>query len=181
MNKMMKIMVAFCAAVMPFAAQAFCPVCTVAVGGLLVIFESLGIPDLIFPGIWGGALTVSLISWTAAYMRKKGVRGMGWYLLNFVGYWAILALAYFLPAGKPIVKFGENLIWGMDQFLLGAILGGVVFFFGGAWYANMKKKNGGRAHFAFEKVVVPVGVVMALTLVFAAIIYWLPKIGIVLY
>ena len=46
------------------AADAVCPVCTVAVGAGLEGMRLLGVDDVI-TGIWAGGLTLSLFFWTA--------------------------------------------------------------------------------------------------------------------
>lgn len=71
-------------------------------------------------------------------------------------------------------------MWGVDQFLLGAIVGGIVFVLMELWYMRIKRNHGGHALFPFQKVVMPfVGLLLA-TGIFWAIISLLPKYGIVL-
>ena len=177
MKKLLFAMLAFIAA-MPVA-NAVCPVCTIAVGAGLEGARLIGVEDII-TGIWAGGLTLSLVGWTANYMRKCGVKARIWYALNFVVYYALLAMVYFVPAANPIVVFNEFCIWGIDQFMLGAIVGTVVFFAMQVWYERIKKNNGGHALFPFQKVVMPFGGLLIATLIFWVIIRWLPEIGIVL-
>ncbi len=177
---MKKILFAFIASVLCIpAAMAVCPVCTVAVGAGLEGARLLGVDDVI-TGIWAGGLTLSLIGWTANYMRAHGVRRKFWYAFNFVAYYAILALVYFLPLGNPVIKFDALCMWGIDQFLLGTVVGSVTFWAMARWYLMMKEKNGGHAYFPFQKVVMPFGGLLVVTLIFWAIINWLPAVGIVL-
>lgn len=160
-------------------ANAMCPVCTVAVGAGLEGARLLGVDDVI-TGIWAGGLTMSLIGWTANYMRKRGVSRPIWYILNFVAYYAILAMVYFIPYDNPIVFFNDRCMWGIDQFLLGVLTGSIVFFLMELWYSKIKANNGGHAQFPFQKVVMPFGGLFIVTLIFWAIIKWLPQIGITL-
>ena len=160
-------------------ADAVCPVCTIAIGAGLEGMRMLGVKDII-TGIWAGGLTMSLIGWTANYMRKHNVRNVIWYILNVVVYISLLAGVYFVPVDHPIVKWWENCMWGIDQFLLGIIVGSVTFILMEVWYSHIKKNHGGHAQFPFQKVVMPFGGLMLMTIVFLAIIKWLPKIGIVL-
>ncbi|MCL2338713.1 MAG: hypothetical protein FWC51_02030 [Proteobacteria bacterium] len=152
-------------------AMAFCPVCTIAVGGILGLGEWLGV-DAILIGIWLGALTLALAMWTANYMHKRGVKNALWYLLIFVVYYAMTLSVYFLPqvhfgaAGGP-----NNILWGMDKLLMGIIAGSLGMWLGERWYAQIKRKNDGRAQFPFQKVIVPIGVLLVLTAVFAGILY----------
>jgi len=161
------------------AADAVCPVCTIAIGAGLEGMRMLGVKDVL-TGIWAGGLTVSLIGWTANYMRKRGVKNVFWYILNVVVYLALLGGVYFLPAGNPIVKWWENCMWGIDQFLLGIIVGATTFIIMELWYARIKKNHGGHALFPFQKVVMPFVGLLIMTGVFWAIIKWLPTMGIVL-
>ena len=161
------------------AADAVCPVCTIAIGAGPEGMRMLGVKDVL-TGIWAGGLTVSLIGWTANYMHKHNIKNPIWYVLNMIVYVALLAGVYFVPADNPIVKWWDNCMWGVDQFLLGAIVGGIVFVLMELWYMRIKRTHGGHALFPFQKVVMPfVGLLLA-TGIFWAIISLLPKYGIVL-
>ena len=147
------------------AADAFCPVCTVAVGAGLEGARVLGVADVI-TGLWAGGLMLSLAAWTANYMRSRGIKNRLLFLLNYVVYYGLLALIYFLPVGHPTLRFNATTLWGVDQFLLGAIVGSVVFWLAGKWYERIKKNNGGHAWFPFQKVVWPLGALAIATLIF---------------
>ena len=95
MKKILFALLAFVATIP--VASAVCPVCTIAVGAGLEGARLIGVEDVI-SGIWAGGLTLSVAGWTANYMRKRGVRAPIWYGLDFVFYYAILALVYFMPA-----------------------------------------------------------------------------------
>ncbi|MBO4746208.1 MAG: hypothetical protein J5613_04035 [Alphaproteobacteria bacterium] len=161
------------------AADAVCPVCTIAIGAGLEGMRMMGVKDVI-SGIWAGGLTFSLIGWTANYMRAHNVKNKFWYFLNPVFYLALLASVYFIPRGHPIVQWWENCMWGMDQFMLGAIVGAIVFVLMELWYMRIKRNHGGHAMFPFQKVVMPVIGLLVATGVFWLIISYLPKFGIVL-
>lgn len=161
------------------AADAVCPVCTIAIGAGLESMRILGVKDVL-TGIWAGGLTVSLIGWTANYMRAHNVRNVLWYILNILVYVALLFSVYFFPHGNPVVKWFENCMWGIDQFLLGVLVGATTFILMELWYANIKRNHGGHAQFPFQKVVMPFAGLLLMTGIFWAIIKWLPTIGIVL-
>ncbi len=161
------------------AANAVCPVCTIAIGAGLEGMRILGVKDVL-TGIWAGGLTVSLIGWTANYMRKHGVKNIFWYILNPVVYIALLMGVYFVPSENPIVKWWDNCMWGIDQFLLGILVGAATFIIMELWYMRIKRNNGGHALFPFQKVVMPFVGLLVMTGVFWAIIRWLPTMGIVL-
>lgn len=181
MNKIYKYLFCGICGLILFApvAMAVCPVCTIAIGAGLEGMRILGVKDIL-TGIWAGGLTVSLIGWTANYMRKHNVKNPVWYAVNAVVYLGLLFSVYFIPSHKPFVQWWENCMWGMDQFLLGILVGSVTFVLMELWYMHIKKNNGGHAQFPFQKVVMPFGGLLFMTGVFWAIIKWLPKIGIVL-
>ena len=160
-------------------ADAVCPVCTIAIGAGLEGMRMLGVKDVL-TGIWAGGLTVSLIGWTANYMRKHKIKNTFWYILNIVVYTALLFSVYFIPSGKPFVKWWENCMWGIDQFLLGIIVGSITFILMEVWYVHIKRRHGGHALFPFQKVVMPFVGLLFMTGVFWAVIKWLPTMGIVL-
>ena len=160
-------------------AAAVCPVCTIAIGAGLEGMRFLGVKDVL-TGIWAGGLTVSLIGWTANYMHKRGVKNFFWYILNMILYIALLAGVYFFPVNSPVVKWWDNCMWGIDQFLLGILVGAITFVVMEIWYLHIKKNNGGHALFPFQKVVMPFVGLLIMTGIFWAIIKWLPTMGIVL-
>ena len=135
-----------------------CPVCTIAIGASLEIARQLGVPDSVV-GLWAGALLTLLGYWAIKFFDKKG-----W---NFWGRNALLigisvAMIGFIYLGQ--VPYSPVWICGVlhiDPVLFGAILGMILFILTEKLYDWMKAKNGGHAHFPFEKVVLPV-VVLAL-------------------
>ena len=130
-----------------------CAVCTVAIGASLEIARRIGVPDSVV-GLWAGALLTLLGYWTIKFFDKKG-----W---NFWGRNALLiaisvAMIGFIYLGE--VPYAPVWICGVlyiDPVLFGTLLGMVLFILVEKLYDWMKKKNGGHAHFPFEKVVLPV-------------------------
>ena len=167
MRKILHISVlcALCSVLFAPLAHAICPVCTIAVGAGLEGMRLLGVDDVI-TGLWAGALTVSLIFWTAGYMNKKGVRSAGWYAIMALVYYALLAGVYLLPD----VHFGACALWGVDKFLLGIIVGSIAFWIGAKWHASIKKNNGGKSKFPFQKVIMPISLVIVATIFFALVL-----------
>jgi len=151
-------------------AQAVCPVCTIAVGAGLEGMRLLGVDDVI-TGLWAGALTVSIIFWTAGYMHRRGVQSAGWYALMALGYYVLLAGVWLMPD----VHFGACKLWGVDKFLLGIIVGSIAFWIGAKWHNSIKKKNGGKSRFPFQKVIMPISLVVVATVFFALVLgqHWL--------
>jgi len=145
------------------SALAFCPVCTVAAASAVGLSRWLGVDDTI-SGLWLGALTVSMIGWTINWLGKKVIKK--WYYNILVA--IIFYILILIPFGRTdIISFHPaNMLWGMDKILLGIIIGSVFFLLSHTGYLLMKEKNGGHAHFPFEKIVIPVGTLIILTIIF---------------
>jgi len=130
-----------------------CAVCTVAIAGSLTIARKLGVDDCIV-ALWAGAMLAMLGYWTIRFMDKRG-----W---TFKGYKTFAMALCISMLGFVYVKdltYTPNVILGflyMDYFLFTGLLGAGALMFGVNFYAWMKAKNGGHAHFPFEKVVVPI-------------------------
>jgi hypothetical protein len=161
----------FAAALFGFAlpAQAVCPVCTVAVGAGLGFARWFGIDDTV-TGLWIGALTTSMTAWTVNWIGDKKP---AWrFPADFWVWLAAYAALIFVPLYfQGIVGHPLNTYWGVDKVILGSAVGGIVFGVMSRAYEILKKRNGGRAHFPFQKVVMPV----ASLAVFSFAFYFLTK------
>lgn len=141
----------------PALANPACAVCTIAVGASLEIARHFGVDDSVI-GVWAGAFLALIGFWTIKWFDKKG-----W---NFKGrdFWLIavsVAMIGFVYVSELHYEPQAILIFYLDPFLFSTILGAVVLIYSSEFYQWMKRRNGGHAHFPFEKVVVPV---LALTL-----------------
>ena len=136
----------------PAYANPACAVCTVAVAAGLEIARKLGVDDGVI-AVWAGALLTLIGYWTILWCDKKGwnfrLRNHILMLLSFSMIFAVY-IKDLVYTPKPI------LIFYLDPFLFCGILGGLVLIYSAKFYQWMKAKNGGHAHFPFEKVVVPV-------------------------
>ena len=148
-------------------AKAVCPVCTIAVGAGVGIAEQFGVDDTII-GLWIGGLTVSLIFWTLDWFRRKNTKSFWLEPLTILFYFLIVIFPLFFikTGGYPIIGKELNKLWGVDKMLLGIFLGSLLFFGGAKFYEYLKKKNNGRAHFPFQKVVMPVAPLAIMSLLF---------------
>ncbi len=140
---------------LPAAAHAQCPVCTVAVVGGLGLSRWLGIDDTV-TGLWVGAALLLMGFWTSKWLRK---RWKDWSpaLTDYICitiYWLLTVpwLYIFNFAGHPL-----NRLWGIDKLLVGILVGTVLFLLGfyGDRILRMQREDG-KAHFPYQKVILPV-------------------------
>lgn len=138
-----------------------CAVCTVAVGGALEIARRFGVDDAVV-GVWAGAMLALLGYWLILWFEKKN-----W---NFAGRNFILMLISVGSIGFMYVKMPYLPkvigIFYMDVLLFSTILGALTFIYVSKFYQWLKQKNGGHAHFPFEKVVLPVAALALLSIYF---------------
>lgn len=138
---------------MKVMANPACPVCTIAIGAGLDIAHRLGVPDSVV-GLWAGAMLTLVGYWTLKFMDKKK-----WFFPGRNALVLILSVAMIGFVYLGVVDYNPVLICGsfaMDPVLFGAICGALIFIGTSMLYQWMKRKNGGHAHFPFEKVVLPV-------------------------
>lgn len=162
---MKKIIIGFAALSALFISKpalAVCPICTIAVGAGVGFSRWLGIDDTII-GLWVGGLIVSLALWTINWLIKRNYNFLFRSAIVVVGYYALVIgpLFYSQIIGHPL-----NILWGTDKIVLGTAIGSAVFFFGERLYAWLKIKNGGQAHFPFEKIVLPVAPLIVASFIF---------------
>ncbi len=144
----------FLASFQAFANPA-CAVCTVAVGASLMIARRLGIDDCVV-GVWSGAMMAIIGYWMIRFCDKRR-----WHfpLRDPILMTLSVASIGFIYMGE--MPYAPSIIGFLyiDSFLLANIIGAGVFIVGMRFYEWMKARNGGHAHFPFEKVVVPVAAV----------------------
>ena len=134
-------------------AQACTAVCPAAIGLLLLIATKMGVKVEVV-GVLSGAL-LSIVG----YILIKIFNKKNWHFwmrdkilmlfaISLVGFVYLKDLTY-----QPMLHW--HLLY-IDSFLLATLCGATAHIFGVHLYAWMKEKNGGHAHFPFEKVVVPI-------------------------
>ena len=145
------------------AAAQVCPVCVVAIGAGLGLSRWFGIDDVV-SSVWIGAFMIAIISWTLSYMKKKG-----W---SFTDDGIVITLAYILLTYIPLYYAGivghpSNKIWGLDKIIVGSIMGGAILFLGHWLHLYLKKKNKGKVFFHYQRVAIPV-----VLLIITSLILW---------
>lgn len=148
--------------VLALPAKAVCPVCTIAVCAGLGLSRWLGIDDTV-SGVWIGGVTFSLIAWTKSWLDRKRIRFPGRPILIAAAYYALVLGPLFW---LDIIGHPQNVLWGMDKLLLGTLFGSVGFALAASLYEPLKRRNGGKPHFPFQKVAMPVGALVILSLFF---------------
>jgi len=144
-------------------AQPLCPVCTFAIAGGLGIARLLGVRDEVV-GVWAGAALLAFSTWTVAWLEKKNIKQLWVKILCFIVWYASLILLY--TGARPKIVFNFHRICGLDSFLV-SVAAGTLAALAGAWfYKFLKKKNGGKPHFPYERVVIPVVLVAVVSVLF---------------
>jgi hypothetical protein len=149
-------------------AKAICPICVVAIGAGLGLSRWLGVDDAV-SSVWIGALLVALIGWTLIEMKKHNWRfpldtiviSLVYYLLTFI------PLYYAGIVGHPL-----NKIFGIDKIVFGTIVGTIVFLLAYWLHLYLKKKNNGKVFFNYQKVVIPVVVLILTSFIIYLLLPW---------
>jgi len=169
-------------------AEAVCPLCVVAVGAGLGLSRWLGVDDVV-SSIWIGALLVCMILWTLIEMRKKNLALLNNFakrnyrfavfnrVKNFPFDAIIISLAYYLLIFIPLYYAGIvghplNKIFGIDKIIFGTAVGTVIFLLSYWLHLYLKKKNNGKSFFPYQKVVIPVVILILTSLLFYLLILW---------
>lgn len=130
-----------------------CPICTIAIGAGVGIAQKLGVPVAIV-GLWAGALLTLLGYWLVKFFDKRGWKFWGRNALLIGLSVAMIAFAYIGD-----IDYTPEWVLGFiytDPILFGTLVGMLVFILVEKLYEWMKVKNGGHAHFPFERVVLPI-------------------------
>jgi len=143
----------------PKPVYANCPVCIVTVGGGLFIAQRLGIDDLLIT-LWISGLNTALAFFMADKIKKPAILKNGYF-------WSILfyltTVFYFFTTSQA--GLGNNL-WGIDKSLFGLSLGVIIFFLSIFIDKFLRLKNNGKVLFFYQKVIIPVSLLLITTLIF---------------
>lgn len=143
-------------------AKAFCPVCTVVVAGGVGLARWLKVDDVI-TGIWIGAALISLSLWTIIWLKGKKWTFPLYQLIVFIVTYGVIIIPLYL---KTIIGHPANTFWGLDKLVLGMIIGTITFIVAILINNLLKKKNNGKVYFPFQKVAIPVALLLIASLTF---------------
>jgi len=138
-----------------------CPICIVTVGGGMILAERLGIDSLLI-NIWIGGLNTVIAFWLAYKFKNRFLRNP--IILSIILYG--LTLFYFDFTNQISVANG---ILGIDKIVLGETIGTVAVIVGNFLNIYLKKRNGGKVLFPYQKVVFPFSLLIIFTLLFKLI------------
>ena len=147
-------------------AKAVCPICVVAVGTGLGFSRWIGVDDVI-SSIWIGALLISTSMWTLTWLKIKGWEfKYSRFIVPTAFYLLTLVPLYFAGIiGHPL-----NQIFGIDKIIFGTVTGTIIFM-ASVWLHNyLKRKNNFKSFFPYQKVVLPVLILIIISLILWKII-----------
>lgn len=138
-----------------------CPVCTIGVTVGVGLSKYLGVDDLI-SGVWIGALLIYLTLWTSLWLNKRNLRKIISFSIAFIFWYGftLIPLKIYNFIGHPL-----NKIYGIDKLLIGIVLGSLFLPAGIALSEFIKKKNHNRALFPFQKVIIPISILVVISLI----------------
>jgi hypothetical protein len=136
-----------------------CPVCVVTVGGGLFLAKKLGIDDLLV-SIWLSSLNTAIAFWIVSKIKKKILNnGYLWTAIFFV--LTVVSLIFTKQIGHI-----RNTFLGIDKVLFG-LTAGLVISVGAVFLDKfLRSKNKGKVFFPYQKVVIPIVLLFANTLIF---------------
>jgi hypothetical protein len=145
-------------------ARAVCPVCTIAVGAGVGLSREIGVDDSI-TGLWVGAFVVSLIAWTLNWLKGKNINFKGKEVITIFSYYVFVIVPLYFSG---MIKNPLHTICacGLDKLLLSIIVGSFAFWFASEWYIQLKKNNNDKAYFPYQKVAMPLVLLLLLSFIF---------------
>lgn len=135
-------------------------ICALGSASASLITKYLGISDFIF-GIWIGALNLIFSIATIDYLNKKNIKFLFRKPLIFLLYSiSILIPLYYFKAIDVASK-----IFGIDKVIWGFFIGNLTLKIGYYFNDLLIKKNNGKVYFKFQKSIIPILFLLALSLV----------------
>lgn len=141
-----------------------CPVCIVTVGGGLFIAKKLGIDDLL-TALWISGLNTAVSFWFVSFIKKPKV------LKNPLIWTAIMFFTTFIYLATTKQMYHKNSTFlHIDKVLVGLVVGMAVWLLGIGIDKLIRKHNNGKVLFFYQKVIVPLFLLVATTGLFAVLI-----------
>jgi len=141
-----------------------CPVCVLTVGGGLLIAKKLGVDDLL-AALWISGLNTAISFWFVTYIKKPAFlkNPLLWTVVMFVTTW------FYFFSTKQMYHKGNTFL-GVDKVLVGLCLGVLVWLMGIGIDRMTRKLNNGKILFYYQKVIIPLFVLIATTGICAVLI-----------
>jgi hypothetical protein len=139
-----------------------CPVCIITVGGGLLLAERLGI-DSFLVSIWISALNTAVAYYMATKFKKLIFKnGYFWSILFYI------LTVFYLDFSNQLKD--SNLIFGIDRSLLGLSFGLILSIFSINIDQIIKYINKGKVLFFYQKIIIPLIILITSTLFFKKIL-----------
>jgi hypothetical protein len=166
MSVLLVILFLFLSLLKPVSVFAVCPVCTIAVGAGLGLSRYLGVDDTI-SGLWVGGFILSSGLWLSSWLSTKNVNLPGRTILSI-----ILMYLFVIPPlyWSGIIGHNPHKNTGMDKLLLGIICGSILFLISIGLDKYLRIRNGGKVVFYYQKVILPLSLLLAASIIFSIII-----------
>jgi len=149
----------------PLISKAVCPVCTVAIASGVGLCRYLGIDDII-SGLWIGGLLVSMTVWFKEYLQKKNIN---FKYSNLIILFVLFFLTFIPLKFTNILGHKYNKIFGIDRLIFSSIIGIIILYISIFINSWLKKKNNNKVYFPYQKVVIPV----LLLIIFSFVFYYI--------
>lgn len=151
----------------PKFSLAVCPVCTVAVSAGIGIGRWLGIDDTI-SGLWIGGLISSLVLWTENWLNKRKINYPLRFLSILIGYYILVLLPLYFFSDLLTSNFEVIEVFSLkfNKVIFGILIGSFVFWYGSLFHNFLKEKNKGKVYFPFQKVIIPISLLLIISFLF---------------
>lgn len=139
-----------------------CPICIVTVGGGMLLAKKLGVDDFLV-SIWISALNTIISFWLAPKLKIKFFKNP--YIFSLI----LFAFTLFYFQFTDQIGFKSNRLLGIDKIIFGQTLGLIVTFFAVFLEKFTRSKNNGKVLFYYQKVIIPVSLLLIVTFAFKLI------------
>lgn len=145
------------------SALAQCPVCIVTVGGGMLLAKKLGIDDLIV-SLWISGLNVAIAYWLAPKFKYKILKN------PYISIILLLASTLFYFQFTDQISANSNRFLGIDKIIFGQVLGTLLVIFGHLIDQFIRSKNNNQVLFYYQKVILPLSLLILSTIFFLKIL-----------